>query len=37
MSKTAKRPMYKFHKGITSTKKEDLLMLCEKGFIPKQH
>ena len=37
MNKTAKRQMYKFHKGITSTKKEDLLMLCKNGLIPKQY
>ena len=37
MNKTAKKQMYKSPKGITSAKKKDLLMLCKKGIIPKQH
>ena len=37
MIRTAKRQKYKSQKGITSTKKKDLLMLCKKGLIPKQH
>ena len=36
MNKTTKRQKYKPQKGITSAKK-DLLMLCRKGLIPKQH
>ena len=37
MNKAAKRQIYKSHKEITMAKKKDLLMLCKKGFIPKQH
>ena len=36
MNRTAKRQKY-VSKGITSAKKQDLLMLCKKGLIPKQH
>ena len=34
---TAKSQMYKYLKRNSSAKKEDLLMLCKKGSIPKQH
>ena len=37
VNKTAKRQTYKSPKQITSAKKKDLLMLYEKGLIPKQH
>ena len=37
VNRTAKRQIYKSSKRITSAKKKDLLMLCEKGLIPKQH
>ena len=37
MNRTPKRKKYKPQKGITSAKKKDLLMLCKKGLIPKQH
>ena len=36
-NKTAKGQMCKSHKGIILSQKEDLLMLCKKGLIPKQH
>ena len=37
MNRTAKRQIYKSHKGITLAKKKDLLMLCTKELIPKQY
>ena len=37
MNRTAKRQKYKSQKEITLAKKKDLLMLCKKGLIPKQH
>ena len=36
-NRVAKRPKYKSQKLITSAKKKNLLMLCKKGLIPKQH
>ena len=36
MNRTAKRQKCKPEKGITSAMKKDLLMLCQKGLIPKQ-
>ena len=37
INRTAKRQKYKPQKRITSAKKKDILMLCKKGLIPKQH
>ena len=37
MNRTTKRQKCKSEKGITSVKNKDLLMLCKKGLIPKQH
>ena len=37
MNRTTKRQRYKPRKGITSVKKKDLLMLCKRRLIPKQH
>ena len=37
MNRITKRQKCKPQKGIASVKKKDLLMLCKKGLIPKQH
>ena len=37
MNRTTKRQKYKPQKGITSAKKNNLLMLWKNGLIPKQH
>ena len=37
MNRTTKRQKYKPKKGTTSAMKKDLLILCKKGLIPKQH